>query len=114
MWHHSVTLVYDHQKPSANWTDLDLSGVVGANYALVLLKVKCFAGTEIEYAFRPDGDTDDYISSRNSPSGGNYLRIGPGSVSLAILETGSNGYIEWCSPNGSGNEASIWILGYIK
>ena len=112
MWHHSGTLVYDNQAAPQTWTDLDLSGVVGANYAFVILNVKNWGSGKCNIYFRPDGDSDIYSNEGYEyPSGAHAASLREGFAGLVICETASNGYVEWKT---NCNNASIWVLGYIK
>jgi len=108
MWNHSGALVYDNLAAPTTWTDLDLSSVVGSNYALVMIKVKIMTpGGSDGYSFRPKGDTDLLVNGVES-TGFTYPAAG-----LLICETNSNGILEWKS-DITLNSASLWVLGYIK
>lgn len=106
-WTHDGTKVFDGTSPTT-WTDLDLSSYVGAEHKLVLLKVKATSANTS--AFRPDGDTDEYYSV-NSYSGCNRAWTTAAVFGMAIVETGSNGIVEWRTFAAEAFE--IWLLGYM-
>jgi len=115
MWHHSGAVVYDNLPAPTSWTDLDLSSVVGANNAFVMLKVKNWSTGGVNIYFRPDGDSDSYSNEGFSyPSGAHAASLrptAPGFAALVICETASNGYVEWKT---NAENVSVWVLGYIK
>jgi len=105
------TEVFNGTAPTS-WTDLDLSAVVGANYAIVLLKVKaCGSGEGV--AFRKNGDTDEFWHT--SGSGGTLL------VSTAaedvyhglFVPTDNAGKIEWKAQTAVAGHI-IAVIAYIK
>lgn len=112
MWHHSGIKVLDNQPSSTNWSNLNLSNIVGTNHALVLLKIKSEPLASSNFIFRPKGETDEYFTS-----GVNAIQIVgsndmPSPVGLVICETDSSGYLEWRSTGAE--RITVWILGFIK
>jgi len=106
---HDGTLVFDGTGPGLTWTDLDLSSYVGAEYKLVLLKIGG-VGSNTAGAFRPDGDTDDYYLATPYASV-NRFWVTSANEAMAMLETGSNGIIEWKTTSAAA--CKIWLLGYM-
>jgi len=100
------TEVFDGNSPDA-WTDLDLSAVVGANPALVLLKIYADNRT---FAVRKNGDTDEfYVAAPDGASAG----VQGGTIHMALLvATDAAGIIEWiCS---GAVATTVDIIAYIK
>lgn len=101
------TEVFNGTSPTA-WTNLDLSGTIGANASLVLLKIG--SPTSIAGAFRPDGDTDEYYSS--IIKGTHLFKVtNPARASLVILCTSSAGIVEWKTSQAKADTV-ISILAY--
>ncbi len=77
------------------WSELDLSKVVGENYAIVTLRVKNESSTiGLMSLFRQKGDQNDYdIGSATS----NSVSLGYSGVGHAITYTDEEGAIEWKS-----------------
>jgi len=108
------TEVFSDTSPTA-WTDLDLSGVVGANYALV--KIKWLPGSDNQRmaSFRKNGDTDEFYESTGQYISGcvalyNYI---VGVHIVAIIETDNAGKIEWKTDNAVAN-TTIDIMSFLK
>jgi len=102
--------VFDGNAPT-DWTDLDLSSVVGARRALVFLKVKNNSTTDARnYAFRPNGDSDDYYAAADFHSC-SACRVTHGDCGTALVITDTSGIIEWKEP--AGDPATIWVWAYI-
>jgi len=107
------TEVYSAATPGVSaWTDLDLSAVVGANPALVLLKVQ--AGAGCQWAVRKNGDTDEFFSA-----GAEMIGAAKGYTAAAnhfdvlIVATDAAGIIEWEASAGVA-AATIDVMAYIK
>lgn len=106
------TEVFDGASPAA-WTDLDLSGVVGSNEALVVLKiyVPAAAGISHTYAVRKNGDTDEfYANDMEGAAAGLLVRA---AHIVLITLTDSNGKIEW-KAEGSKPNVTVDVMSYIK
>lgn len=86
----SETQVFSGTSP-ATYTDLDLSSVVGARAALVLLKITNGHGSN-DYGFsvRRNGDTDDV-----APVTPFQQVVGQGDAAYLICPTDTSGVIEW-------------------
>ena len=107
----SETEVYSGT-PSFAWLDLDLSSIVGANPALVLLKLACTSSNRV-FAFRKNGDTDEFYNSSSAAnaSGVALIKLSQAGLHLAILvATDANGVIEY-KINGN---VTLDIIAYIK
>lgn len=91
--------------PSAGWTTLSLASVVGANSALVLLRITGNATATIR--FRKNGDTTIAIAK-----GANTVDISTNNGAYAVCVTDSSGVVEWISTTSiSGN---VWVEAYLK
>ena len=108
------TEVYNAAAPVA-WTDLDLSGTIGSQASLVLLKLTCAANQDTYYAVRKNGDADEFYRAQTQPMGvaigfvytGSYVHH----ITL-LVATDTNGVIEWKA--GGNDTVVIDIIGYIK
>ncbi len=108
------TEVFNGNSPNpAAWTDLDLSGVVGSNPALALVKFWQEGGGmgPEAVAFRKDGDTDEFYDP---------LAIGCAAGDVAwtihqvfLVATSPTGVIEW-KFEAVGANCTIDIIAYIK
>jgi len=107
------TEVYNDAAPT-DWTDLDLSGTIGENAALVLLKVVTAAAGSHTVAFRKDGDTDEFYYE--SPEGSGNGVGGVSSVqnvhAMLLVPTSDAGVIEWKCEDTS--TFVIDVIAYIK
>ena len=104
-WVHSGQQVFSGTSPTS-WTDLDLSSIVGQVNALVMLKVASTETGDTTYEFRANGDDTEYVWGYGASS--TVLR---NSGDYVVLETDSNGVIEW---NSTGLFATtIDLLGYV-
>ena len=95
------------------WTDLDLSGTIGANVALVLLKFYNANGGIVHVAFRPDGDADDSWSA-NDVGGCADGECGNTCFHYFILTTSAAGKVEWKYEVAGQANITIDIVAYIK
>jgi len=88
------------------YTDLDLSGVVGANEAIVMLRVYNDINPATYY-FRENGRTVD-----TSPDG--VMGGSAGSIEeiYFIVKTDSSGIVEWMS--SVAQTTYIWVIAYWK
>ncbi|WP_027420735.1 hypothetical protein [Crocinitomix catalasitica] len=92
------------------WTDLDLSGVVGKNFAMVTLKVTNFSSTDPLVAiFRQEGDVSDYTIGSDTD---NMVSLGIYGTGQAIIYTDANGRIEWKANRVI--PTKIEVVAYIK
>lgn len=106
------TEVFSGTAPGS-WTDLDLSGTIGSNPALVLLKIDSGASADTNVAFRKDGDTDEFYTAAALESSGCAL-IAVNAPHMSILvATSASGVIEWKSESTAGT-TTVDIIAYIK
>ena len=108
------TEVFSGNAPTA-WTDLDLSGTVGANAALVLIKLQNTTATDMRaVAFRKNGDTDEFWGpgQDDSASGCALVNILMTFHLVLLVATDNAGKIEWKAEIGAA--ATIDIIAYIK
>lgn len=112
-WTYSGTGVYDGDMP-LSFTDLNLSSVVGSNRAIVLLKVTSPDSSDRTFAFRPNGDTDQYwrnIGASSYPTPSNFS-VGNNMATLVIVQTDGSGIIEWRGTTAV--NATITVMSYCK
>ena len=102
---------FNGTSPTA-WTDLDLSGTVGSNATLVLLKVY-LAGLQKAIAFRKNGDTDEYYTTSTADSRGCALIESVAAFLVTIVVTDNLGKIEWKTEQASFG-STVGIIAYIK
>lgn len=97
---------------STDWTTLDLSSVVGSNYANLTLKVTELSGVSgvgVLAIFRQNGDIDDY---QIGAATNNMVSIGPLGVGQALIYTDGNGIIEWKSNRAT--RVKIEVVAFTK
>lgn len=114
IFNYSGASVYNAASPGS-YTDLDLSGTVGANRCMVFLKVTCLASTQT-YGFRTNGESADPGALGTAEIGGgcNLLRLITNSIGYIWMMTDTGGIVEWKSHENSGNTTQIHLMGYIK
>jgi len=108
------TEVFNGVAPTT-WTDLDLSGTIGAQASLVLLKFTFTVSvTTPTVAFRKNGDIDEfYYTGASSYASGVALICGMDELHMAVLvATDASGIIEWKASEAS--SCTIDIIAYIK
>jgi len=106
------TEVFNDTSPTA-WTDLDLSGTIGSQATLVLLKIQ--ADVDIRtIAVRKNGDTDEfYNTTLAAKTMGCAIGVGGTNAQIVLLvATDGGGIIEW-KVSGEGT-ITIDIIAYIK
>ena len=105
------TQVFAGNSPIA-WTDLDLSGVIGANPAIVWLKVYSGAGgANISWAgFRINGDAEPTATA--TTYGSNIIHCGVVDFIYVVVPTDANGIIEWIT--NLAKAITVDVVGYIK
>ena len=105
------TEVFNGTSPTV-WTDLDLSGTVGAQATLVLLKIKPTSHFTA-VAVRKNGDTDEFYGATDYPAS---MAFGISQVAgihfVLMAATDTAGKIEWISENAE--TITIDIIAYIK
>ena len=108
----SETEVFSGTIPTA-WTDLDLSGTVGSQATLVMLKVYQPIGI-VALAVRKNGDTDEFYTSNTGDARGVALTKVYSLVhAVLIVSTDNAGKIEWRGSSTTTN-TTIDIIAYIK
>ena len=89
------------------WTDLDLSSVVGARRCFVILKLKNHSSPYPEdYRFRPNGDTDDYRYAISC-----VADIDETMATLVAVITDEAGIVEWKTIYEA--LTTVWVLAYV-
>ncbi len=105
------TEVFNGTSPTA-WTDLNLAGTIGANPALVLLKIDGAANL-VGVAVRKNSDGDEFYSaSITDPYGCAFGRQAAGVYMVLLVATDASGIIEW--KTGNAKATTIDIIAYIK
>ncbi len=105
------TQVFSGLSPTA-WTDLTLSGVVGSNAALVLLKIKAVL-TGRDIAVRKNGDTDEaWVLNATEAAGAALFKSMANVHHVVIAVTDSVGVIEWrTSPTTT---MTVDVIAFVK
>lgn len=105
------TEVFSGNAPAA-WTALDLSAVIGANAAIVLLKVYTAAGANT-YAFRKKTDTDEFYAATQADAGGCVIVRTENAIHyVVIVAAHTDGIIEWRALLA--NATTVDIIAFIK
>jgi len=107
------TEVFNGAAPTT-WTDLNLSATIGANAALVVLKIAS-ATAGRHFAVRKNGDTDEFYSASVPPSSGYGAAIFQSIANIhavLIVATDASGIIEWKQIDGA--TCTVDIIAYIK
>ncbi len=105
------TEVFNGISPTT-WTVLNLSGTIGSNPALVILKI-CVATGVTAVAVRKNGDTDEFFSTVTTYGTGAALsKALAGIHTVLVVTTDNTGKIEWKTNLAS--SSTIDIIAYIK
>ena len=103
------TEVFSGNSPGvAAFTDLDLSGVVGANPAKVKLRVWSAGNGAI--TFRPNGETEYAGNNEATSPGSSYVNAGTFSI-MEVL-TNNLGIVEWYKI-ATGIAVTIDVIGFV-
>lgn len=105
------TEVFSGASPST-WTDLDLSGTVGANEAWALIRITAGASGLGVTAVRMDGDTSDYYASGDT-TGIYRMSITANRAAVTLVPTSSSGIMEW-KCEAAVASTTVDVIGYIK
>lgn len=110
----SETEVFSGTSPKS-WSDLNLSGAVGAQATLVMLK---WMGTDNvnDVFFRKNGDTDEFYTSDVTNRAGHGVAGGNPVLSIqcvVMVVTDPSGIIEWRSSYNRIN-TTVDVMAYIK
>lgn len=106
------TEVFSGNSPDA-WADLDLSGTIGANAALVLLKVYCDTSSNLSVAFRKNGDTDEFYRTAPYVGGVAIASTNYDAHHAILVATDAAGKIEWKAGAVQAG-TTVDIIAYIK
>lgn len=94
-----------------SFTDLDLSAVVGAKFALVLLKINRDGATGRDYGFRRNGETEfdavSYIMGAFACNSGGTYKFG-----MVLVYTDAAGIVEWMSD--STDAVTVDVIAYVS
>jgi len=103
--------VFSGSAPTS-WTDLDLSGTIGSQASLVLLKCTGAGVSDHTFAFRKDGDTDEFYFAADQ-AGGVATFYGLNNVQRAVLvATSPTGVIEWIAE--AADTVTIDVIAVVK
>lgn len=110
---YSGTQVYSGAMPTS-YTDLDLSGTIGTNRALVTLSVEPDVNTEV--AFRINGETKTVAGTTagggtNFGAGFSAAAVNNGAIVYLQILTDANGIVEWIS-DFAGTTSTVTLLTY--
>lgn len=104
------TEVFNGTSPAA-WADLDLSGTVGANPALVVLKAYPPGSLSKYIAVRKKGDTDEFYAGSDA-AGCAWIDTSAQIHFVLVVATDGNGFIQW--KTGGAETWTIDVIGYVK
>ena len=104
------TEVFNGAAPNS-WTDLNLSGTIGAQATLVFLKI--FAqGYDSKAAARRNGDTDELFSGAFM-YGAHSINMSANTYGILVAVTDTSGIIEW-KFTGAFEGVTVDVIAYIK
>jgi hypothetical protein len=110
---YSGASVYSGAMPTS-YTDLDLSGTIGANRCLVTLSVEPDTNTEL--AFRTNGETKNVAGTTagggtNFGAGTSGCTTNSGAIGYVQVTTDAGGVVEWIS-DVAGTTTTVTLLTY--
>jgi hypothetical protein len=107
--------VYTTDSGPTTYTDLDLSGRIGANRAVVLLKIKNDDPNGLNFTCRTNGETAYVGYPANSYYGGGVsgASIWPSAIGYVMVVTDEAGVIEFRSDN-SNRDFTIYLVAHEK
>jgi len=104
--------VYNGASPIA-WTDLDLSGTVGIQNTLVILKITETGNVGVvDSAFRRNGDTDEFYQATRHSLACGYGGQNSAFHSVIMVVTDGAGIVEWIT--AAARTVTIDIIGFIR
>jgi len=103
------TEVFNGTSPTS-WTGLDLSGTVGAQVTLVILKI--ITASTAYVAFRKNGDTDEFYYETTTAAGCARGSVRSTAHCVFLVLTDSAGKIEWITDTAETDV--IDVMAYIK
>ncbi len=108
------TQVFNGFSPVGYWQTLDLSGVVGASKAQVVLKLTNTTGSSasVPIDFRTNGDTAVFISTSGSTSNKGVLGATMNEIATCLICTDNNGRLSWRSI--SAQPIKVDVVSFIK
>lgn len=104
------TSVFDDVAPNI-WTDLDLSGIVGSNKAIVYLKVTITIQSQLVFRTNGDAESIGITTQGLGASGVSMVANGSGYV---VVVTDSDGKVEWGSLLDQGGDATVTVRAFAK
>ena len=93
-----------------SWADLDLSGIVGSNNALVLLRIGNASAGGTSYRFRVDGIGDDVAYT--GVTGLQSAYMGAGKMAFLWVSCSAAGIVEWS--NSDTASTSVYVFDFVK
>lgn len=112
-WNYVGSVVFSGASPYPSWSDLDLSGFVGSNRAVVLIAANPLEGCTVE--FRMNGETDSIATSTGSSHGAGITggcMSGSSRMVYLWVPTDADGIVEWrCYETVT---MVLTLVGYIK
>jgi len=108
----SETEIFNGTAPT-DWTDLDLSAVVGANSAMVLLKISNPTLQLGNTAVRKNGDTDDFLVGAAGGGCAAIINSAATYFNVVLVTTDTSGIIEWKATAARAG-TTVDIMAYIK
>ena len=103
------TEVFNGNSPNS-WTDLDLSGTIGAQASLVVLKI--YVDNSLVTAVRKNGDTDEFYSTTTQNFGAAHGENVTGVHIVLVVATDAAGIIEWKTQSATAN-STVDVIAYI-
>jgi hypothetical protein len=114
-YHSATTQIYNGTSPTGGYTALDLSSIIGANKALVFLRVSNADATNVlTVAFRRTSDTVGVGRNANDSAGGgtSFASINPSSIAYITMEADASGIVQWYA--WESRTTVIHVIGYVK
>ena len=106
------TEVHNAAAPIA-WTDLDLSAVVGANPALVMLKFAEVANASAPIvAVRKNGDVDQFYQITSQGVAVGKAQQNSAALTVLLVATDVNGIIEWTAQ--AAGAMTVDVMAFIR
>lgn len=101
------TSVYDTDAPDS-YTDLDLSGVVGARKCIVLIKLLNKDAVSAVWYFRQNGETAVFYSGVSAHASA----LAQNQIMYKCVVTDASGIVEWMC-NNSNIATQVWVMWFI-
>ena len=96
------TVIHSGVLTSPAWTEIDLSAIVGARRALVVLLVQNNAAANVNLTFRPAGHADIFVSDITKACGNQFIALTnvADKAGIVTLYTSAAGKIEYQAAAG--------------